>query len=209
MSNDEENRRSFRVRDSVYLMYEVVSDLDVSQGLDRWKMSHGTGVGIRSKLLDIDARFNEKLFMLKSDSVALAECLTLLNDKITALIDELPGMKESKEALSRKDPQFCEIGADGMLFGTDKQFQAETKLVLRFLLAADNRYVETFCRVVRPAEPPDGDEPRMPYGVAVEFMGMKAEQKEILIQHLFDRESETLRMRRLKLEEEEIRQLAE
>jgi len=209
MSNEQENRRSFRVRDSVFLKYEVVSDLDVSHGLDRWKMSHGTGVGIRSKLLDIDARFNEKLFVLKSDSVVLAECLTLLNEKIAALIDELPGMRESKEALSKKDPQYCEIGADGMLFGTDKRFEPEAKLLLRFILSADNRYVETFCRVVRSAEPPDGDEPMRPFGVAVEFIGMKAEQKEILIQHLFDRESETLRMRRLRLEEEEIAQLAE
>lgn len=209
MSSEQENRRSFRVRDTVYLLYDVISDLDVSQGLDRWKMSHGTGVGIRSKLLDIDARFNEKLFLLKSDSVVLAECLTLLNEKIIALIDELPGMKESKVALSKKEPQSCEIGADGMLFGTDQPFKAETKLLLRFLLSADNRYVETFCRVVRPTDPPDGDEPMMPFGVAVEFIGMKSEQKEILIQHLFDRESETLRMRRLRLEEHEISQLTE
>lgn len=201
-NNGQENRRSFRIVEPIYLMYEVVSDLDVKHGLEHWKMSHGTGVGVRSKLLDIDARFNEKLYLLKSDSVALAECLTLLNEKITALLDELPGLKETKVALSKKPPQKCEIGADGMLFGTDEQFAPDTKLVLRFLLAADNRYVETFCKVVRPVAAPDGDEPAKPYGVAVEFIGMKPEQKEIIIQHLFDRESETLRMRRLRLEED-------
>jgi len=203
-SNGQDNRRSFRVMESVYLMYEVISDLEASQGLDRWKMSRGTGVGVRSKLLDIDTRFNEKLFLLKSDSVALAECLTLLNQKLSTMMDELPGLKESKIALAKQEPQVCEIGADGMLFGTSKQFTEGTKLALRFLLASDNRYVETFCRVVRLGDPPEKGNPARPIGVAVEYLGMKAEQKELIIQHMFDRESESLRIRRLKLEDGEL-----
>ncbi len=204
MKNGKENRRSFRIVESVYLMYEIISDLDFHQGIERWKISQGTGAGVRSRLLDIDARFNEKLFRLKSDSIALAECLSLLNMKITALMDELPGLKKSKVALVKQPSQKCEIGADGMLFGASREISPDTKLALRFLLASDNRYVETFCRVVHT----DGDAPDLnaglPYSVAVEFLGMKPEQKDILIQHLFDRESETLRMRRLKLDGEEI-----
>ncbi len=88
-----------------------------------------------------------------------------------------------------------------MTFAAAEKIPPESKLALRFLLASDNRYVETFCRVVRDVDPIDQD-PKKPYGLAVEFLGMKSEQQDILVQHLFDRESETLRMRRLKLDEE-------
>lgn len=209
MKNGQENRRSFRVVESVYVSYEPISDLDYHQGLDRWKMSQGTGFGIRSKLLDIDARFNEKLFLVKSESVALSECLNLLNQKITTLIEELPSLKERKVALAKQDAQKCEIGADGMLFGAAQPIKPDTKLMLRFLLAADNRYVETFCRVVRNDQPPSEEDVGKPYGVAVEFLGMKPEQKDLLIQHLFERESETLRMRRLKLDAEQLSRLGD
>lgn len=205
MNNGEENRRSFRIVESVFLSYETISDLDFHQGLEHWKMAQGTGVGVRSRLMDIESRFDQKIFVLKSESLALAECMMLLNEKISLLMEELPGLKASKVALAKKPPQICELGADGMLFGSAKNFPLDTKLALRFLLASDNRYVETFCRVVRNDDPPGEDE-SMPFGIAVEFLGMKQEQKDILIQHLFDRESETLRMRRLKLDADHLTQ---
>ena len=201
MSQEYENRRSFRVVEPAFISYEAVTEAEFEQGFEFWKMSQGTGVGLRSKLMDIDARFTQKLFLLKSESIALAECFALLNDKISALIEELPGIKESKISLAQQASQKCEIGADGMTFSTAETFPAESKLALRFLLASDNRYVETFCRVVRPVDP-IAEDPLMPHGLAVEFLGMKSEQQDILVQHLFDRESETLRMRRLKLDED-------
>ncbi|MGI9205878.1 MAG: PilZ domain-containing protein [Woeseiaceae bacterium] len=199
MKNGDENRRSFRIVESVFLNYETISDLDFHQGIEHWKMAQGTGVGVRSRLMDIESRFDQKIFVLKSESLALAECMMLLNEKISLLMEELPGLKANKVALAKQPPQICELGADGMLFASAKNYPADTKLALRFLLASDNRYVETFCRVVRSDDPP-GDDESLPYGIAVEFLGMKQEQKDILIQHLFDRESETLRMRRLKLD---------
>ena len=204
--NGKDNRRSFRVVEAVYLQYEKITDSEFRHGIERWKISRGAGLGIRSKLLDIDARFNEKLYLLKTDSVALAECLTLLNEKINTLLDEPPRLRQSKAALANQVPQTCELGAEGMAFGTSEKIELDSKLALRFLLSADNRYVETFCRVVRQVDPPDADEGHQ-YGVAVEFQGMKSAEKDILIQHMFDRESETLRMRRLQMEEAELEAL--
>ena len=175
MTATRENRRSFRIEETAFLSYDRISDLDVRQGIERWKMSQGSSIGIRSKLLDLDSRFNEKLFVLKSESVALAECLHLLNEKIVTLMDEMPGLKESKEALVKKPSQTCELSADGMLFGTNETLNPDTKLAMRFLLSTDNLYVETFAKVVRTVTAPIDDSPPFPYGVAVEFLGMKPE----------------------------------
>lgn len=207
MSSGQENRRSFRIAESAFITYESISDLDFQLGIERWKMSKGSTIGVRSKLLEIEARFKEKLFVLKSESVALAECLHLLNEKIVTLMDELPGLREAKESLVKQPVQACELSADGMRFGVDDQMLADTKIAMRFLLTTDNLYVETFAKVVRTVSPPTDDQPQRSFGVAVEFLGMKPEQKDVLIQHLFDRESETLRMRRLQIEAEELKAL--
>src|SRR5690606_32201035 len=89
---------------------------------------------------------------------------------------------------------------DGMLFGVDRELPVGTRLALRFLLRSNNRYVETFCQVQRKATPPEENGPSFPRAVAVEFLGMQPSQKEIIIQHLFTRECETLRLRKRQLD---------
>lgn len=202
MSNENtvENRRSFRITETVYLKYEVISDSEFAAGIDRRKLRNGASDGVRSKLLDLDTRLDEKLYVLRSESGTIAECLNILNRKINTVIQQLPETKASKSSLARSSPQTCELGADGMAFATEKNYAVHTKLALRLLLESDNRYIETFCEVVRTMDPPGEIDVERPFGVAVEFKGMKAAQKEIIIQHLFHRESESLRLRRLELD---------
>ena len=195
-----ENRRSFRIEETVYLKYEVISDREFHEGLERRKLRLGVNDGLRSVLLDLDTRLNQKLYPLRAEGDRFAECLAILNDKVNAVIQQLPEMREAQQGLARSKPMTCEIGADGMAFPSEKNYDVGTKLALRFLLESDNRYIETFCEVVRQIDSPGGIDVDRPFGIAVEFTGMKSAQKEILIQHLFDRESETLRMRRLDLD---------
>lgn len=200
MERNEENRRSFRVEEYVYLAYDLLSDEEFVEGLERRKLRLGASDGVRSILVDIDARFSEKIFLLKNEASRVAECLTLLNDKIDIAISQMPNLKNSQTALANRTPQVCELSAEGMAFGTNEDLRPGTHVSLRFLIASENRYVESFATVVRQSEPPGNDTHHFPYGVAVEFDGMSSAQKEIIIQHLFSKESETLRMRRLELE---------
>ena len=200
MNDGHDMRRSFRITESVFLKYEVLSDLEFNEGLDHRKIRRGLSEGVNSRLMDIESRFSEALYVLDHESERVTKCLQLLNEKLNTVIDHLPELRKSKSALARQPSQTCEISGEGMAFATDKPLNPGTKIALRFLLASDNRYVETFCRVVRQIDDFDYVDDVRPYAVAVEFHDMIAAQKEILIQHLFNRESETLRMRRLKLE---------
>lgn len=200
MTQGIDKRRSFRVEEFVYLAYEILTEEEFAEGLERRKIRLGASDGARSVLVDIDARFSEKIFLLKHESSAVAECLTLLNDKIDTAIAQMPHLKNTQTALANRPPQICELSAEGMAFGTAEDISPGSKLALRFLIASENRYVESFAIAVRNSEPPDGDTESFPHGVAVEFDGMSSAQKEIIIQHLFSKESETLRMRRLELE---------
>lgn len=195
-----ENRRSFRIKEAVYLQHEVISEKEFEGGIERRRIRSGGGRGVRSRLMDLDARLDEKLFLLKTTSEQVANCIALLNEKIDVAINQLPAVQEENSSLAREAPRVCELSADGMVFGATEPYAPETKLALRLLLETDSRYVETFCRVVRVADPPDENDAKRPFGIAVEFVGMAPAQKEILIQHLFSRESQTLRMRRLELD---------
>jgi len=198
--NGPENRRSFRINESVYVKYEILSDKEYQQGLEHRKLRLGMDDGAQARLVDIEARLGEAMFLLNAEHGKIGRCMTLLNDKLNVVIDQLPSLRETKLSLAKTQPQNCDIGADGMIFSSDRQFAVDDKLYIQFLLSTDNRYVETFCRVVRLDDPPDSNRPDLPYGIAVEFLNMPPAQREILIQHMFSRESETLRMRRLELD---------
>lgn len=203
MNSGKQNRRSFRIVESIHLSYEVLSDRDFHEGLERRKIRKGVDEGLGSRILDLDARLAERLYVLRGELPAAAECLSLMNEKLSTIIEQLPEMRQAKASLTGMKPQVCELGADGMLFGVDRDLPVGTRLALRFLLRSNNRYVETFCQVQRKVEPPEEDGPSFPHAVAVEFAGMPPSQKEIIIQHLFSRECESLRMRKRELESAE------
>jgi PilZ domain len=193
-------RRSLRITESAFIQYEVLDEREFAEGLERRKLRLGKSQGLQSKLMDLNVQLDEKLFMIKSGSSHLGDCLRLLNEKINAVIQHIPETLESNSALAQSKPYTCQIGAEGMAFAVEQPFEPGTKLSLRFLLESDSRYFEMFCEVIRNVDPPIGATEERPYGVAVEFHGMKATEKETLIHHLFNQETETLRMRRLEID---------
>lgn len=204
MTNGDDNRRSFRVSEAVYLKHKMLTDDEFRNGIERYKLKSGINDGVQSKLIDIEARLSEAMYLLNGQQPGVGRCITLLNDKLNLIIDELPGLRESKSSLAQQPPQTCDVSADGIAFSTDSPMQIGDKVYVRFLLSTDNRYVESFCNVVRLSEPLDTSLPEFKYGIAVEFNNMPTAQREILIQHMFGRESETLRMRRLELDSVDI-----
>lgn len=201
-----DKRRSFRISETVYIKYDVLSEQDFQDGIDRFKMRHGLNDDAQARLIDIDARLSEAMFLMNGEAENVGRLLTLLNDKINVVVNLLPGFAKTRAALAKMPAQTCEVGADGLVFSADQPIPIGAKLHLRFLLESDNRYVETFCRVVRHVESPNDGKDGLAHGIAVEFQGMKPEQREILIQYMFNRESQTLRMRRLEMEAAELKQ---
>lgn len=204
MTSNAESRRSFRISEPTYIKYELLTDEEFNDGLERRKVRLGIDNGAQSALVDIDARLSQAMYMLGSQHGPVGKVLTILNDKINVVVNQLPGLRATKASLINTQPQICDVGADGMVFSSAQDIPVGTRLYVEFLLESDNRYVETFATVVRNADSPDRTDNQLPYGIAVEFHGMKSEQREILIQHMFNRESETLRMRRLKLDDADM-----
>lgn len=198
--NEKENRRSFRILETVYLKYETLTEDEFQGGLERRKLRLGVDDGAQSRLVDIEARLAETMYLLGAENEKAARCITLMNDKLNLVIEQLPALRRTKSALTTEPPQTCELGADGMVFGSPEQIAVGTLIHLQMLLEAGNRYIETFAKVIRLTDPPSSGQSALAHGIAVEFHGMQPAVREILIQHMFSRESETLRMRRLQAE---------
>ena len=199
--NEKENRRSFRILETVYLKYETLTEDEFQDGLERRKLRLGVDDGAQSRLVDIEARLAETMYLLGAESEKAGRCITLINDKLNLVIEQLPALRRTKAALTTEPPQTCELGADGMVFGSKEPLPVGTRIHLQMLLEVGNRFIETFARVVRAVDPPGSGRSAFAHGVAVEFHGLQPSVREILIQHMFSRESETLRMRRLQAEE--------
>lgn len=204
MTNRVESRRSFRISEPTYLKYEILSDKEFGEGLERRKLRLGIDNGAQSALVDVEARLSQAMYQMGGEYGPVGKVLTVLNDKINIVVNQLPGLRATKASLVNSKPQICDVAADGLVFSSREQLAPGTRLYVEFLLESDNRYIETFATVLRNTDSPDPTNAELPYGIAVEFHGMKAEQREILIQHMFNRESETLRMRRIKLDEEGV-----
>lgn len=198
--NTEDNRRSFRVNESIYVKFNVLTEDQFTAGIRHYKVSQGPGDGANSMLVDIEARLSEAMFMLKGEHGALGRCITLLNDKLNVVIGASTALRAAKSDLTNTLPQNCDVSADGLCFASERPLAIDDKLYIQFLLSTDNRYIDTFCKVTRLTDPPGGNNTTMPYGIVIEFVDMLAAQREMLIQHMFGRESETLRMRRLELD---------
>lgn len=206
MTRRHEHRSSFRIIESALLQYTIIDADEFERGLERWKLRLGAPSGMRSKMLDLDSRLEALLYRIKNDAPATSDAFRILNKKLNIIMEALPEFRETKEALASQPCQTCEISAEGMVFGSNELLEPQTPLLLRFLLTSGNRFFETFCRVVRSRSNYESGTHIDAYShrVAVEFHWENAADQEILIQHLFSKQSETLRLRRKQSEADAI-----
>lgn len=206
MTRGSEHRRSFRIIESALLQYKIIDADEFDQGLELWKLRLGAPPGMRSKILDLDSRLDALLYRIKNDAPATSDAFRLLNKKLNIIMEALPEFRETKEALANQPGQTCEISAEGMVFGSNELLEPQTPLLLRFLLTSGNCFFETFCHVVRSRSRYESDTDIGSYShrVAVEFHWENAADREILIQHLFSKQSETLRLRRKQSEADAV-----
>ena len=200
MNRHRERRRSFRVTETVLLDIQHLSEAEFNKGIDRWRLRTGGSSGLRTRVIDLDSRIDEALLRVGKDVPGIAEIARLLNEKINTVMEALPEFQETRNDLVMRPAQDCEIGSEGMLFGTDEDLSVGTRLLVRFLVLPENRLFESFARVRRTKAAESDELGPFSNHVAVEFHGMNAAERENLIQHLFMKQTQVLRLRRKEAE---------
>lgn len=198
---EREMRRSFRIREQAFVEVSELGDAEYAAILESRALQRPSAFGNHARLVNLESRFQEAFTLLgKTATAPVRDCLAALNDKINLLFEQQPDRKAAMEKLTSRDAAPCEIGATGIRFDMDRPLAEGSKVYLQVLLTSDRHYLETAAVVRRTPEPlSEGAGGR--YGVAAEFVGFSEAESELLIRHLFQRESESLRMRRLQMDD--------
>lgn len=202
MSSNDDRRKSFRIIETILLSYTVLEESEFEAGISAWRIGNGRTSRTRSLIVDLDARLDELMFRIGTDGSSVCEAIRVLNEKVNVIALELPEFKSATKALADKKTQQCELSSEGMLFGLDEELPEGAGVVLQFIIMPENRYFETFARVIRSGMLENAALDPHRYSSAVEFDGMSPAERENLIQHLFARQSQTLRLRRRQRDEE-------
>lgn len=201
MNEQIEKRSSFRILESIKLLYEQLSELDYESELRRADTSAPTQMSsLRARVMDIDTRLEEVLFGLGRQSPGVKEALELINQKLRIAMQTMPEFQHNQDSLADIPSQECELSADSIVFHTNDALNVGSKLKLRFFLVSDSRFFETLGYVHRVETSENGATGTK--RVVVVFEGMSTAERETLFQHLFSMQSETLRLRRISAEEE-------
>jgi len=205
MNDASEMRQSFRIVEWVSLQYEQVENQQSARQLLQKSIRNSPTSRLHSRILDLDARLEALLYRIKNDTPATADAIRLLSKKLDLVVESLPDVRQSRESLDGQPARHCELSAGGMVFGCDDIFSLQTGLLLRFVLTSDSYLYETYCTVVRCSAIQDNDTDFGAYShqLAVKFAWHDMREREMLIQHLFSKQSETLRFKRLQSEIEE------
>ena len=199
VADERSMRRSFRIREHAFIKYSVLDDGAYAALLESRALHRPSRFGDHARLVQLEAHFQEAYTLLGTAPQSVRDCLAALNNKINLLVQAQPERQAAIRELTEGEALTCEIGATGVRFDSAEPLAEGTRVFLQIMLTSDRHYLETAATVRREANPLNAD-PGRPHGVAAEFVGFSEEESELLIKHLFQRESESLRMRRLNLD---------
>lgn len=192
-------RRSFRIREHAFIKYKKLTEREYDDLLNQRAIKQPSKFRNHAQLVNLEARFRESFSLMSKAPKPFRDCLSALNDKLNLLLEEQPDRQDAMEDMIKGSPYTCEIGSTGIRFDADELFEENQKVFIQIMLTADRHYLES-AAIVRREKKPLNDDPMRPYGIAAEFIGITEAESELLIKHLFQRESESLRMRRLQID---------
>lgn len=176
-----EKRRYFRINDTVGLTYRRLdrrSSKDVNSTSDIWAVMGAQDENIEQLLREVAA-----------ESPKVAALVRALNQKLERVVGQLVMESKLVDRLANRARE-VNISACGAGFICDEEVPNNTKLQLELQLLPGDIKVHTKARVIA-CEPHDGE-----YFWRVEFYDITATVQEVLIQHIVQRQSALLKVRR-------------
>ena len=185
-----ERRKFFRIQDSVLVKYRVVQHdmLEAERrGVELNRVRIDTA---RAALFGIETDFQNVCERVRREHPSIVEALELMNRKINLLerlVSADPMMPPSSDTVEH-ELKSVNISGGGMAIAASTPLAANAKLVIDLVLLPAHEPIRVFGSVVgsRPIE--DGE-----HEVAIEFDQIRDEDREKLIQHVLQRQSESLR----------------
>lgn len=133
------------------------------------------------------------LSRIKERDEALATILEVIDAKLNYILKALA--KENLDYPNKK--VLVDLSAAGIAFNSDAPMEVGQHVQLDFGLLPENHFIRAFGKVVRCEMAGNG------YDVGIEFVWMLEDDKDRLIEHVFQRQVQQLRMMRQRREQQE------
>ena len=192
---ESDKRSSIRVNARVLLKVKKISQQEYETRIENFSTGIDTPVTdyLSHPVLSYDLKPHLKKIREKEE--ALAAVLDVLDQKLSFIIQKMMEGEEQNKGFSLVD---ADISAAGIAFVSSEPMETGQHLELQIGLMPDYRFFLAMGRVVRINSLKNGK-----YRIAVEFKWITEDDKESLIEYLFQRQVMQLRMRRMQRERKE------
>jgi len=187
MDRTDERRRYFRIDDEIILFFREIPADQVPQGetfqehaVDPFSLSS------RLDLLTVESRAH--LRRIERDYPAVADFLKVLEQKIDLIVQAL---LSSETDLASQPTSRVSLSASGLAFDSGTGFKVASVLELKMILPPALVGITAYGRVVYCKQ--NRDEKLPPFHTAVDFIGLRERDRELLIRHVVKKQLQQLR----------------
>jgi len=191
----DERRRYYRIADNVILNYREVSAEVMAHGIEQLKTNRMGRAQLQSALLGMDVRLQELITQIGRAREDFAEVLDLMNKKVGLLermINAWTGDRDTEPVID-SSPSDVSLSAGGLSFESSVPYETGAHLELEMVLLPSYQYIKAYGDVVSSGE----HESRPGYHrIAVNFDWIREEDRDEIIQQVFRKQAEELRLQR-------------
>lgn len=189
---NDERREYFRIEDEVTLEYRVISEREMECVLLRIRDEVPDRFTAAASFASTSRQLKHLLQNLSTKSPDLSACLSMLDRKLNLLAQLL--VSESIN-VGEDGMREVSLSAGGLAFSNDRELKVGDLLETRLVLFPSLTGILSIGRVVsceRRGEPERG----MPWRVAVEYQYIREADRDLLVKHVLNRQTEQRRAKR-------------
>ena len=194
-----ERRRYFRMEERALIKYRVIQE-DMLNDERRFILLNEIKVeNVHAALVGIDLRLQDLIGGLRRENKLVAEAIDLLNRKLT-LLERVVSLENTYGATSEyceHQPTQVSISGGGIGLKAKSPLAVNAYLAIDIVLLPTNHPMRVIGRVIDCKENDAGG-----YAIAVELEDIREEDRDILVQHIIRKQSESLRGERLESAED-------
>ncbi|MBN9288323.1 MAG: hypothetical protein BGO43_09235 [Gammaproteobacteria bacterium 39-13] len=195
MEQQQERRRYFRIDDEVILAWRELTSEEKNRRLQQFMLGEIEYPDIGRLYLSLESDINSLVQELMPRESRAARAVQLLNRKINLIARGGP-LNATQRTLLDEAPQPVNISACGVAFMVEHAIEESTDLQIEMILVPEKTYILCYGVVVGCDKVAKTQ--TKPYRVNIDFVAMREDDRDRLIQHIMQKEMEMLKLRRQK-----------
>lgn len=196
----DDRRRFFRINDHVIFNYRTVQQESMEQGIMQLKSNRMGRDHIQSAMLGMETRLQDLITVVGRSRPEIADALDLLNKKISLVERMLNADRDNiDQGYLQKPSSEVSLSAGGLRFTSATAIKEGENLEVELVLLPEYSYIKAYARAVSCATE-DGQEG---YQIGVDFEYIREDDREAVIHHVLNKQSQLLVERRAQAEDKQ------